>query len=280
MDLEGIDVLADNRIAVLSEQLHCLISESYLGSNIYTVVAEYTNEFTEFGHRGLEGLAIRNLGDGISRIAVLWEGGYTLKRDIPLPLRERIGSCWSPPVLIIHDLKKNELAGRIVQPNQYLVLDVPIPPGEEPNAQRFRATDLVWHKWTNNKTHKKEYGFIVLLSSENAPPSNDTPKRYKLKLLQRFNSQGDLVGKPLDINLYAREVIHRYSTELINAFSEKRAKHFQEIITLLEENKWENVNWEGLGWYEKGEAVITIYDNVPKEPPFALIIPLPPEWKI
>ncbi len=37
MDLEGIDVLADGRIAILSEQLRCLIAKESLGSDHYVV---------------------------------------------------------------------------------------------------------------------------------------------------------------------------------------------------------------------------------------------------
>ena len=63
MDLEGIDIMADGRIAILSEQLHCLIAEKMPGSNTYGVIAEYDKTVTEFGNRGLEGLAIKQLAN-------------------------------------------------------------------------------------------------------------------------------------------------------------------------------------------------------------------------
>ena len=68
IDLESVDVLADGRIVVLSERLRSIIGTQ-------GVIAEYDYPLTEIGRRGLEGLAVKPLPGGASRIAVLWEGG-------------------------------------------------------------------------------------------------------------------------------------------------------------------------------------------------------------
>jgi hypothetical protein len=64
IDLESIDVLADDRVVVLSERLRALIG-------MEGVIAEYGTPLTEFGNRGLEGVAVRRLSNGISKVAVL-----------------------------------------------------------------------------------------------------------------------------------------------------------------------------------------------------------------
>ncbi|MCP5119133.1 MAG: hypothetical protein GY953_50675, partial [bacterium] len=69
IDLEGIEVLADGRLVLLSERLRSIVGEDGM-------VAEYDYPLAEVGRRGLEGLAVRSLPDGSSRIAALWEGGY------------------------------------------------------------------------------------------------------------------------------------------------------------------------------------------------------------
>ncbi|MBZ0267263.1 hypothetical protein K8I85_03845, partial [bacterium] len=68
-DLEGVDVLADGRIVALSEDLAAIVDEN-------GIVARYDDRMRELGGRGTEGLAVRALPDGSSRVAVCWEGGY------------------------------------------------------------------------------------------------------------------------------------------------------------------------------------------------------------
>jgi hypothetical protein len=170
MDLEGIDILADGRIALLSEQLRCLVAKESIKSDDYVVIAEYDRTLTELGNRGLEGLAVLKLEDGSSQVAVLWEGGYPEYYAVPLQLRDQVGRFPLNPVVVVHKIRNGEMAGLVHQPLKYITLNVPKPIGDVPLAQRFRATDLVWHDW-----HDKEgggdmvQGFIVLLSSENSP---------------------------------------------------------------------------------------------------------------
>src|SRR5436190_1723956 len=75
IDFESVDVLADGRIVALSERLRSLIGESGL-------VLQYDDPLSELGERGLEGLAVRALSDGVSQVAVLWEGGWIEDGDV------------------------------------------------------------------------------------------------------------------------------------------------------------------------------------------------------
>lgn len=236
LDLEAIDVLADGRIVVLSERLRALISED-------GVVAEYDHPLSEFGNRGLEGLAVRRLGDGSSRIAVLWEGGYPEYKDVLGQLQRPVGRLPLLPVILVHDLKPGKNAGKIKAKHtrKRIELDVPKPTGQEPQAQRFRAPDLVWHH-----LGEKGCGFIVLLSSQNSPEVGKT--KYMHTWLQRFTIDGRSLGEPLDLK-------RLLPTHLKKA------------------------NWEGLGWFEDCETVVIIHDKPPKGPPTAFIVALPDSWK-
>lgn len=115
-DLESIDVLTDGRIAVLSEQLRCLIAKENLSTDRYSIIAEYDRTLTEFGNRGLEGLAVKELVDGGSRVAVLWEGGYPLYRLVPFELRHLVDRTPLNPVIVVHDIKKGETVGLVDEP--------------------------------------------------------------------------------------------------------------------------------------------------------------------
>lgn len=272
MDLEGIDVLADGRIVVLSEQLRCLISKRDKGDKRPLVVAEYDKTLTEFGHKGLEGLAVKRLAGGDSKVAVLWEGGYPQFAEVPPQLRG--GTCGLPlkPVIVVHEIKRDAYAGRVENPLLRIELDAPEPPGEPPNAQRFRATDLVWFTSENG-----EEEFIVLLNSENAPLDDEV--EYKFKILQRFDMNGDRVGAPLNINDICRNIMTNLNEDDLEKMSHASVKHLEEIQVLLEAGTWENVNWEGLGWFVEGQSLVIIYDAVPKDPPFAFVIDIPEQWR-
>ncbi len=185
VDIESIGVMADGRVALLSERLRSLVSDS-------GIIAEYDSELAEMGKRGLEGLAIRPLPGGASRVAVVWEGGYP---DFGrLPRRAGAGNAWLP-LIVVHDVPRNGHVGRVRLKDAIasIELSVPRPAGEEPAAQRFRAPDLVWTKL------RSDWGFIVLLSSQNglAQPT------FTYKWLQRFDMEGRPFGQPLDLaNLF------------------------------------------------------------------------------
>lgn len=281
MDLESINILADGRIAILSEQLHSLISKKTLHTDDYGIIAEYDKTVIEFDNRGLEGLAVKAFPDGTSRIAVLWEGGYPIYNMLSRQLREHIGRFPFKPVVIVHEIEKGQTAGFVDEPLLYLNLNVPEPEGTPPLAQRFRATDLVWHEWSDHNTKGASHeGFIVLLSSENSPPDSiGVQTRYTTKILQRFDLEGNPVGDPVHINDICRVCLREVLADKSTHISHEMMTHLEEIAVLLEEGSWENVNWEGLDWFEHGKSVITIYDKWPKDPPFALVIPIPEEWK-
>jgi hypothetical protein len=245
LDLESIDVLADGRIVVLSERSHSLITED-------GIVADYSDPLSDFGNRGLEGLAVRSLEDGSSRIAVLWEGGYPEYKDVPVSMRKELKRFAIKPFIWIHDLKPGAdgIEIRMKYKDKYslkeVILNVPEPEGEEPDAQRFRAPDLVWHKLKEN-----EWGFIVLLNSQNSPESGKT--EYKHIWLQRFTADGQPYGSAYDLKQVALKDLPK---KIINA------------------------NWEGLGWFEEGKRLVLIHDKPPKGNPTAVVINLPEDWKI
>lgn len=237
IDLEGIDWLADGRLVVLSERLRCLVDEN-------GVVAEYPPFMTEFARRGLEGVAVRPLPDGSSRVAVLWEGGYPDDASVPVPLRERLGHQAMRPVILVHDLKPgvSNVMIRMHDALALVELEVPKPAGEEPEAQRFRAPDLVWNYQVDRLAH--EPGFLILISSQN---SADRPQ-YLHHWLQRFDLRGKPVGEPLDLSKFLPPAI-------------------------------QGANWEGLSWFEKGKKLVLVYEGEPNLPPNAFILTLPIDWQ-
>jgi hypothetical protein len=187
LDLEGISVLADGRVVVLSEALFSLISET-------GTVVRYPESFTEFGGIGLEGVAVRKNYDGSSRVAVVWEGGYPEIEKIPFQLKKAAEEIAFRPVVLVHNIKPNDknvvLASKDLRIFELKVSDFP---GSEPKAQRFRAPDLVWHQ-LRKKDGTTEWGFIVLLSSQ----SGGLKREYKHLWLQRFDDSGRSFGNPID----------------------------------------------------------------------------------
>jgi hypothetical protein len=236
LDLEGITVLADGRVALLSEGLAAVASGPQ-------IVAEYPGPFGEFGGIGLEGIASFPLENGNSRIAVIWEGGYPQPDKSPLQLRAKVGEISLRPVLVIHDLAKNGTTGRILNGSLTIrELRVFRPIGKEPFVQRFRVPDLVWHRYNNGGT--LDWCIIALLSSRNALKS----PQYLNLWLQRFDLHGKPIGNHLDLK------------------------------KLLPEDM-RNLNWEGLGWFEEGKRLVTVFDNNPNQPTEAFIVDIPEEWK-
>ncbi len=231
-DLEGIDILADGRVVVLSERLRALFSAD-------GIVADYDAPLSEFGKRGLEGVAVRPLPDQSSQVAVLWEGGYPEYQHVPEQLRAQVGRKALRPLIQLHFLRPGE-SGLLVRGGGLVSLDVPIPGGREPAAQRFRAPDLVWHE------HRKDrWGFIVLLSSQD---STDKP-RYMYHWLQRFSADGKRIGKPIDLDLIMPRDL-------------------------------KGVNWEGLGWFEEGQSLVLVHESQLTPRSVAYVLPLPNDWKL
>ena len=236
LDLEGIDVLADGRVVAVSESLSALVSEK-------ETVAQYGGPFSELAGMGVEGVAVRRLDGGVSRVAVVWEGGYPEYDKVPIHLRGKISNTALKPVMFIHDIRPNEICGKIkMNPSDQIELNVPVPKGEEPLAQRYRVPDLVWHKWRHQGT--EEWGIIALLSSRNLAQTQE----YLYDELLRFNLKGEPVGKVIDLNDFLPKDSH-------------------------------GLNWEGLGWYEEGKSVVLTYDNSREQKPFALVVNLPEDWK-
>ncbi len=100
-DLESINVLADGRVVVLSERLRAMFDAE-------GAVADYGAVLSEFGKRGMEGLAVRPVGEGTSRAAVLWEGGYPQYYDVPEQLRAKVGRQALSPIVQVHDLRPSD----------------------------------------------------------------------------------------------------------------------------------------------------------------------------
>jgi hypothetical protein len=236
VDLESIDILADGRVVVLSERLRSLVSDA-------GIIAEYDNELAEMGKRGVEGLAIRPLPNGASRVAVVWEGGYPEFGK----LRRKKASkrkAWLP-IIVVHDIPRNGQAGRVRLRKEGTMIEVavPEPEGVEPDAQRFRAPDLVWAKLSSRGGHD-DWGFILLLSSQNgrAKPT------FAHLWLQRFKMDGRPTGEPLDLAAFL-------PAELAHA------------------------NWEGLAWFEAGRKLVLVHEGDSKTRAHAFILELPEAWR-
>lgn len=275
-DLEGIDVLADGRIALLSEDLHCLFAVSADGFTC-SALMRFNSSVTEKGNRGVEGLAVYPLSDERSRIAVTWEGGYPLKSLLPVVRGIRATQA-AEPILILAEIKKNDRDLWLVDTTAYRTVVTPKEKSAGPLGQRFRVPDLVWHRWS--EAAGMDTGLIMILSSENNPPDDSGEKtEYKHKLLMRYDTNGQPVGSPIDINAQAKVRFNAINPDLMADWSQQTRTHFVKIRSLLEDHDWENVNWEGMGWFETGRQLVLTYDASPGDPPFAVTIDIPEEWK-
>ncbi|MCI0423782.1 MAG: hypothetical protein L0312_31965 [Acidobacteria bacterium] len=236
-DLEGIDRLADGKLVFLSERLRSLVGEEGL-------IAEYDSLLGEFANRGLEGVAVCPLPGGVSRIAVIWEGGYPDYASVPWSVRGAAGRQAMRPLVVVHDLNPGVRGVELKMRDALLAveLEVPKPAGEEPEAQRFRAPDLVWTRWQNGSAD--DWSFLVLITSQN---SVELPQ-YLYHCLQRFDLHGRALGGPLDLSLFLpQEVRH--------------------------------ANWEGLSWFEKGKSLVLVHEGNRRMPPHAFILNLPDDWQ-
>ncbi len=257
-DLEAVAFLADGRLVALSERLRQVI-DVRAGVRI-AQLPEWT---TEFGNRGLEGMAVRALNPG-SEVAVLYEGGYVEEADYPIWFPQRLVRTPLAPFIVTFQVPSGGAAGLVEkQREEAIALDLkdlhrtfvdPVSGDREPFAQRFRAPGLVWHK----------DGFIVMLSSENQP-LNATPgipcqkddrnsKRYTFKLLQRFARDGSPMGDPINIDK---------DPSVIEAGLAGPCR----------------TNWEGLGWFQPGKRLMIVNDHFPLGETTAVVIDLPRAWQ-
>jgi hypothetical protein len=174
VDLEGIDLLADGQVVVLSEATRTLLRRN-------GVVARYPGAFSQIGGRGLEGLAVHANG----QIAVLWEGGYMSQAYLPTRYEGagRLGDDPIKPIICSHYAAAGPTALVCGDGQGVTVLQVPNTPD---SSQSFRAPDLVWG--TDGES------YIVLLSSLNAATNE-----FRYKWLQKFTVSGEPLGEPLNL---------------------------------------------------------------------------------
>lgn len=235
LDPEEVDILADGRIVLLSERLHCLIGEQ-------GVIVQFASFTTEFGNRGLEGLAVRPLADGASRIAALWEGGQPFAHDLPAAIECALSNPKPvlPPFVVYHDLPAGGHTGWAA--GNPVILRLPAPP----DPRHFlRAPDLLWCRLPGLEA---DWGLLALLSSDvlaQHRASGERPGRYNA--LQRFTVWGEPVGSPL---------------WLVDAFGAELGDD----------------NWEGIAWLDEGSRIILVADRKEGANPLA-IVDLPEEWR-
>ena len=236
-DFEGVDRLADGRLVFLSERLRSLVGKDGL-------IAEYDSLLGEFANRGLEGVAVRPLAGGVSRIAVLWEGGYPDYASVPWSLRGTAGRQAMRPLVVVHDLNSGVRGVELKMRDAKMAveLEVPKPDGQEPEAQRFRAPDLVWTRWRNGPV--EDWGFLVLITSQNSVPR----PQYLFHWLQRFDLKGKPIGEPLDL-------------------AQSVPKDIQ------------HANWEGLSWFDPGKSLVLVYEGDRRPDTYAFILNLPEDWQ-
>ena len=236
-DFEGVDRLADGRLVFLSERLRSLVGEDGL-------IGEYDSLLGEFANRGLEGVAVRPLSGGVSRIAVVWEGGYPDYASVPWSLRGTAGRQAMRPLVVVHDLNSGVRGVELKMRDARLAveLEVPKPAGEEPEAQRFRAPDLVWTRSPGGSVD--DWIFLVLIVSQD---SVERPQ-YLYHWLQRFDLTGKPVGEPLDLAQFLPEDIS-------------------------------HANWEGLSWFEAGKSLVLVHESNRRLPSHAFILNLPEDWQ-
>ena len=148
------------------------------------------------------------------------------------------------PLVVVHDLNSGVRGVELKMRDAKLAveLEVPKPAGEEPEAQRFRAPDLVWTRWRNGSA--EDWGFLVLISSQD---SVERPQ-YLHHWLQRFDLKGKPVGEPLDLAQFLpRDVQH--------------------------------ANWEGFSWFEPGKSLVLVHEGDRRQPANAFILDLPEDWQ-
>jgi len=224
-------------LVFLSERLRSLFGEDGL-------IAEYDSLLGEFANRGLEGVAVRPMPGGVSRIAVVWEGGYPDFDSVPWSLRSTAGRQAMRPLVVVHDLNSGVRGVSLKMRDAQLAVElaVPKPAGEEPEAQRFRAPDLIWTRSPEGAAD--DWIFLVLIVSQD---SVEQP-HYLYHWLQRFDLQGNPVGEALDLAQFLPKDIG-------------------------------HANWEGLSWFEPGKSLVLVHESNRLQPAHAFILNLPEAWQ-
>ena len=171
-DLEGIDLLSNGELVLLSEQAYALFTPKGL-------VAQYPKFMSEVAGRGLEGLAI-NAED---QVAVLWEGGYYSPKLLSSLLVKSETNQAQIPFVCIHQYSSELNTLHCDKGEGVVKLNVPATPLR---TQAFRAPDLEWSEDNNS--------LIVLLASQNL---EDTA--FKYMWLQRFSLSGEAIGAALNL---------------------------------------------------------------------------------
>lgn len=242
-DLESLTILGDGRLVALSEDRHALYDADGL-------VAQWSDAYREIGGRGLEGVCTRPQMDRSSIVAVLWEGGYPDCRSLARADRDLCGRPLRPRIAV-HRLPANARDFALTDDAALFTIELspPLPAGEEPLAQRFRAADFVWDPavGADLSTFPREgkAAFWVLISSGHGtrkavPAGSDAecsrvdergkPRRYCYRWVQRFDLSGQPIGEPLDLD-----------------------DHLEDPIA--------NSNLEGMAWWEAGRSLVICYDE-------------------
>lgn len=176
LDLEGIAVLADDRVVVLSERPRALVSDGGL-------VWEYGEVLSEVGGMGLEGVAVTALADSSSEVAVVWEGGYLRGSTVPPPLRQALDTIIADPVVFIHRIRAHAKWDALVRDSTATVT-LHLPRLDHPTrATTFRVPDIVWHTPQHGQRQ-----LIALLNSFD-----------RAQLLRFDPATGVPIGEPLDL---------------------------------------------------------------------------------
>lgn len=171
----------DGRVALLSERLAAVVVER---GGRPEVLFDLGGSFSEFGNRGLEGLAVRAL-KGQREWAILWEGGYPDARILPPDVAKERSWEALRPLVVLYDEATRKL--------RKVTLKVKRPAG--PWEQAFRAPDLVLAP-----EGVEGWRFLAILSSEHALPNGVQEPKYAHRWLQRFDESGERVGEPLDLD--------------------------------------------------------------------------------
>ena len=153
-------------------------------------------------------------------VVVIWEGGFLEHEDMPLPLAARAELLISP-VAPAMCVHALGVPEPCTSPGGLVTLHMPIP---DDATQRFRVTDVVW---TADGS-----GVILLMVSQSSTHGNVA---YTYKWLQRFDLQGRPVGAPLNL-------CHG------------------NILPTADLRSGLESNFEGLGWFDRGESVVMIND--------------------